>query len=57
MITNIMEYEEPDLVRYFEKLVRIRHRTPEGNIIIYSEPQYHGFRGTCSEGCTNWPES
>ena len=52
-----MEYDEADLDRYFEKLVCIRHRTAEGEIIMYWEPEYYGFRGTCSEGCTNWPES
>jgi len=52
-----MEYNELDLERYFKKLVCFRHGTPEGEIIIYWDSEYDGFRGTCSEGCTNWPES
>lgn len=27
------------------------------NIVIYWEPKYNGFRGTCKDCNTNWAES
>lgn len=57
IITNILECEEADLNKYFEKHVCIYCSTPEGNIIIYWEPDYGGFRGTYSDCGNNWPES
>lgn len=57
MTTIMMECEEISLERYFEKLVCIPCHTQEGNIIIYWESEYGGFRGTCTECENNWPES
>jgi hypothetical protein len=44
--------------RYGGKYVCIykKNMMKEEGIIIYWEPIYNGFRGTC-EDCTNWPES
>lgn len=44
-----------DLPKYEEKSVCIYCGSE--NIIIYWEPKYNGFRGTCNECDTNWAES
>ena len=44
-----------DLDRFEKTLVCIYNK--DRNVIIYWEPIYEGFRGTC-KGCpNNWPES
>ena len=44
-----------DIQRYEGKLVCVYDRTE--NIIIYWEPRYKGFRGTCYDCDNNWAES
>ncbi|MDQ3085075.1 MAG: hypothetical protein M3Q77_09750 [Thermoproteota archaeon] len=44
------EYE-----KYMEKLICFFDKNE--NMIIYWEPQYGGFRGTCKECENNWPMS
>lgn len=44
-----------DLERYEKALVCVYDK--ERDVIVYWEPIYKGFRGTC-KGCpNNWPES
>jgi hypothetical protein len=47
-----------EVERYGGKYVCIykKNMMKEEGIIIYWEPSYNGFRGTCKD-CTNWPES
>ena len=47
--------EDLDLKKYEEKSVCIYCESE--NIIIYWEPKYNGFRGTCNDCKNNWAES
>lgn len=43
------------LGRFEKTLVCIYDK--DRDVIIYWEPTYNGFRGTCKECPNNWPES
>jgi hypothetical protein len=43
------------LDRFEKTLVCIYDK--DRDVIIYWEPTYNGFRGTCKECPNNWPES
>jgi hypothetical protein len=51
---SILEYNI-DLDKFEKTLVCIYDK--DRDVIIYWEPIYKGFRGTCKECPNNWPES
>ncbi len=48
MEDNNYEQYENKLICFFDE---------EENMIVYWEPRYKGFRGTCKECENNWPMS
>ena len=58
MTINDEGNDDIEFERYFGKYVCIykKNMMKEEGIIIYWEPIYNRFRGTCKE-CTNWAES
>lgn len=53
-----MTDDDVNIEKFFGKNICIykKNMMKEEGIIIYWDPRYRGFRGTCTE-CTNWAES